>query len=167
MTFPVELVPQAANLSGGSPAGHSGRGRAVGPRSQPKRLLSRLDFILGPVIFLAALILMLVTRRRSVRHPVLIREIITRTARQLCSGGGRLSLPPGHHRPEDFTATVLDLARRGHLRLEEYQAESGFIRKKQFTDYRLIPEGGDRLTRKRTCGAISLIRPRRKGRSQL
>lgn len=148
VAFPVELVPEATNLSGKEKLKEIlAEEEREALRANLRRAALRIDFILGPLLLLASVILYLVLRRKAVSHP------------SAYSGDYYRDLPGdyspaeagylfrrGTHSPDDFTATVMDLARRGHLRLEEYQGESGMIRKRPFTDYRVFPgEGKDAL----------------------
>jgi uncharacterized membrane protein len=148
VAFPMQLVPQAT--------AHSGReGLPVilaeeekwAAEANKNRLLSQIDVWGGIIIVLAALIFYLVLRRRSLRHPQAyqgdyFRELPGDYSPAEAGNFFRL----GRTAPEDFTATILDLARRGHLRLEAYQEKKGIIRKRTYTDYRVHPgEGSDQL----------------------
>ncbi|MEW5784972.1 MAG: DUF2207 domain-containing protein [Bacillota bacterium] len=68
--FPVELVPQSANLSGkdGLP-GILKEEEEWANKANLQRKLLQLDFILGPVLLLTALLVIFIVRRKATRDP--------------------------------------------------------------------------------------------------
>lgn len=149
VVFPVELVPLAADFSGeeGLP-GILAEEKAWAARANRERLLARLDYILGPLLLLAAVVLMVILRRRSTAHPgAFSGDYYRELPGDYSPAEAGYLYRLGRNSPHDFTATVLDLVRRGHLHLEEFQSVSGKPGKKESTDFHLFRrEGGDPLS---------------------
>ena len=89
----------------------------------------------------------LVLRRKALRHPQAYRgDYYRELPGDYSPAEAGYFVRLGRTAPEDITATILDLARREHLRLEEYREEKGLILKRSHTDYRVHPgEGRDKL----------------------
>ncbi|NLA26495.1 MAG: DUF2207 domain-containing protein, partial [Firmicutes bacterium] len=144
VVFPLRLVPNAANISGKEGlAGILAEEEKWAAEANRKRRLARVDVFAGIPIILGAMILYLVLRLKAFKHP------------QAYQGDYYRDLPGdyspaeaghffrlGRTTPEDITATLMDLTRRGYLILQEYQAQKGLIFKSSFTDYRIYPGEG-------------------------
>ncbi len=144
VVFPAELVPESTNLSGREALpGILQEEDKLARRADLQRTIHRMDYLLGPALFLALLIVYVVLRRKSTTDPEAYRgDYYRELPGDYSPAEAGYLFRLGKTKSEDFTATVMDLARRGHLRLEEYRGETGRIRKRSFTDYRIIPEEG-------------------------
>ena len=150
VAFPKELVPGSDNFTGrdGLPDMLKDEERWA-RQANLKRTVTRIDFFLGPVILLGMLGWLITAVIKSRRHPDAYNGDYYRElpAEYSPSEAGYL-VRKGRTGPEDFTATVMDLARRGHLRLEEYSATRGRLIKREFTDYKVIPAEGKDVLKK-------------------
>ncbi|MGM0653654.1 MAG: DUF2207 domain-containing protein, partial [Bacillota bacterium] len=141
VAFPPELVPQSSNFSGkeGLP-GILEDEEQWAREANLQRMKGRIDYILGPLLAIGMLIYLIVISRKAKR------------SRDAYKGDYYRELPGDYtpaeagylvrfkrNTPEDFTATLMDLARRGHLKLEEYEGEKGWLFKREYTGYRIIP----------------------------
>jgi uncharacterized membrane protein len=148
VTFPAQLVPEAANLSGreGLPGILAEEEKWAGLANR-NRLLARVDVFAGFAILLADTDFLLVLRRKALSHPQAYQgDYYRELPGDYSPAEAGYFVRLGRTAPEDITATILDLARREHLRLEEYREEKGLILKRSHTDYRVHPgEGRDKL----------------------
>ncbi len=139
VVFPAQLVPGAAHHSGqeGLPVILKEEEKWAA-KANRARLFSRVDLYGGVVVFLGALILYLFLRFRAHRDPQAypgdyFRDLPGEYSPAEAGYFSRL----GRTVPEDITATIMDLTRRGHLQLEEYTDKKGLVIKRAFTDYRI------------------------------
>ncbi len=126
VVFPRHLVPDASVLSGQEALpGILAEEQALAEAADRRRALASMDRIAAPVILLLALIAVLwfwSTYGREFDSPFtgeyhheLPADYTPAELGVLC----RFDRPG----PEDLTATIVDLARRGHLKIEESQQE--------------------------------------------
>lgn len=144
VAFPKQLVPQCTNLSGkeGLP-GILAQEEEWADRANRQRLLDRVNVWAGFGILAAAIVFYLLLRRKALNHPQAFRgDYYRELPGDYSPAEAGYFFRMGRTAPEDITATMLDLARRGHLRLEEYQEEKGLVFKRSHTDYRAYPEEG-------------------------
>jgi uncharacterized membrane protein len=144
VAFPASLVPGSENYTNREGLPEMLRDEERWARqANLKRTVARVDFFLGPIILLGMLGWLIASNVKSKRHPDAYQGDYYRElpGKYSPSEAGYL-VRKGRTGPEDFTATVMDLARRGHLRFEEYQATRGRLIKRDFTDYKVIPADG-------------------------
>ncbi len=150
ITFPPTLVPEAQVRTGreGLPGILEEEGRWASAANRA-RFLSRADWVLGPLFLLLG--------------PFLAFYFWWKYGKEFRPrfDGDYYRDLPGDYSPaelgvlwrfgspnsEDFTATIMDLARRGWIRLEEYEREErSLFRTKTRTDFRAVRlEGEDDL----------------------
>lgn len=148
VVFPTQLVPQATNKSGRIALPDILAEEEKWAReANLQRTMARSDFYGGPILLVLMIVFYIITRKRAISSPTAYqgdyyRELVGDYSPAEAGYIHRL----GKTAPEDFTATILDLSRRNHLKLEEYQGETGFIWKRSFTDYRVTAaEGRDQM----------------------
>ena len=148
VTFPVELVPRSTNRSGekGLP-GILAEEEKWAAQANQRRRLARSDLFIGGFILLAAAAFCLWLRRKALYHPQAYQgDYYRELPGEYSPAEAGYFIRSRRTAPEDITATLLDLSRRGHVRLEEFQDEKGLLIKRSQTDYRIYPgEGRDEL----------------------
>ncbi len=152
VTFPPTLVPEATFTTGEEalPSILEEEERWASQANRA-RFMSRIDWVLGPLLL--------------VMGPIMAIFFWWKYGKEYRSDfdGDYYRELPGDYSPaelgvlwrfgtptvDDFTATIMDLARRGWIRLEEYtREERGFLRTKSRPDFRAIrlePEEGEPL----------------------
>ncbi|MDZ4133313.1 MAG: DUF2207 domain-containing protein [Dethiobacteria bacterium] len=168
VAFPLELVAQAKNYTGkdGLP-GMLADEQKWANQANRRRTMARVDFFLGPLLFLVMLVFYIVAKIGEKRSPDAYKgDYYRELPGDYSPAEAGYLIRSGKTKPEDFTATVLDLSRRGHLKFEEYQGESGLIFKKPFTDYRVMPALGKDPRKKHEQLLHSFIFEKVAGRSE-
>ncbi len=114
VAFPLQLVTQAANYSGreGLP-GMLEDEEKWAREANLKRTLGRVDFLLGPTLILVGFIYYLISLIKARRHPDAYRgDYFRDLPGEYSPAEAGYLIRKGRTGPEDFTATVMDLARR-------------------------------------------------------
>ncbi len=144
--FPPELVPDATKKTGEDGlANILAEEERWARQANFERTLHRIQWIFAPILFLFLIIFSIITFRK-IRKGINAYE------------GDYYRELPGDYTPavagylfrhaktgtEDFTATIMDLARRKYIHIEEVSTEKGLL-KKEVTDYLILkrkdPEG--------------------------
>lgn len=143
--FPPELVPAATNLTGRTALPEIlAEQEKWAAEADRERLLSRTAWVLAVLIVIGSLFLIVFFYLRYGKE------------HQTSFHGDYYRELPGNHTPAEvgvlwhfgkvlpaaFTATIMDLARRGYLRLDEYEPpRQGLFRRGKKVDYAIVNMG--------------------------
>ncbi len=149
VVFPPHLVPEGSVRSGEEAlAGILAEEQVLAGAANRRRFLARLDWIAGPLVLLLSLVGVLWFWLKYGREfrPSFTGEYYRELPAEYTPAELGVLWRFGRPGPEDLTATIVDLARKGHLKLEEsVREERGVLRTRHRTDYliqRLEGDGG-------------------------
>ncbi|MFO8060710.1 MAG: DUF2207 domain-containing protein [Bacillota bacterium] len=148
VVFPPQLVPDGSVLSGEEALpGILAEEEELARLANRGRLIARLNWIAAPLILLFSLggvVWFWLTHGREYR-PSFTGDYYRELPADYTPAELGVLWRFGRPGPEDLSATIIDLARKGHLRLEESEREQrGLLRTRKRTDYfirRLEGEG--------------------------
>lgn len=147
VVFPPHLVPEASVRSGEEALPRIlSEEEALAGAANRQRALARIDWIAAPLILLASLgaVLWFWWTHGREFTPSFTGDYYRELPAEYTPAELGVLWRFGKPGPEDLTATIIDLARKGHLKLEESgREERGLLRTRQRTDYVIQRLEGD------------------------
>lgn len=141
VVFPPALVPSALNVTGQDALEAILREEDTwAAQANRLRYLAQLEWLLALLVLLGAVIgVYLFWRKYGREHrPSFQGDYYRELPGEYTPAELGVLWRFGRTAAEDLTATILDLARKGWVRIEEYEAEArGFLRRRATVDYRL------------------------------
>lgn len=141
VTFPPELVPNATVRSGDlALAEILEEEQGFAEDANRSRALVRGDILFAIILFIAGIVsaVLLYFRYGKAYRPDFTGDYFRELPQEYSPAELGVLWNMGRVTDRDLTATILDLARRKVVKLEEYElVEKGLLRNKQVTDYRI------------------------------